>query len=89
MLPKSDPFYGTETKPKIVCNILTVTKNYDTKVRAVNRTWAPRCHIHHYFYSNQNEYPKEGVGLNIPEGRKHLAGKVMQVSMYKLNVKYA
>ena len=57
--------------------------------RAVQNTWAKRCHIPVFFYSRAAAAPNSSitqasgtVALDVPDGRDHLTGKTMAALMY-------
>jgi glycoprotein-N-acetylgalactosamine 3-beta-galactosyltransferase len=66
-----------QSKVRIYCFILTAPKYFDTRARAVNLTWAPRCDG----YSFISEYSNDTKGLpiapiaNITPGYGHLTQK--------------
>ena len=57
---------------KIFCMILTAPKNFDTKARAVNLTWAHQCDSFRFMtvIPKNSSLPKPpvGLGLDQPEG---------------------
>ena len=62
---------------RIYCFIITTPRYFDTRARAVNQTWAPRCDG----YSFISEYSNDTKGLpiapiaNIIPGYEHLTRK--------------
>jgi glycoprotein-N-acetylgalactosamine 3-beta-galactosyltransferase len=62
---------------RIYCFILTTPKYFDTRARAVNLTWAPRCDK----FSFISEYSNDTKGLpiapiaNLSSGYRHLTQK--------------
>ena len=69
---------------RIYCFILTSPKHFDTKTRAVNLTWAPRCDKYHFI----SEYANDTKGLpiapiaNITPGYNHLTQKTTLAFFY-------
>ena len=62
--------------PSIACGILTMPENWDTKVKAVEYTWAKRCDYRYYIYSKSNyTSPQGGTPIDVKEGRDDLTGK--------------
>lgn len=65
------------SNPRIYCFILTAPKYFDTRARAVNSTWAPRCDR----YTFISEYFNDTKGLpiapiaNITAGYRYLIQK--------------
>ena len=72
-----DPQNHSRSDPRIYCFILTAPKYFDTRARAVNSTWAPRCDR----YAFISEYSNDTKGLpiapipNITIGYAHLTRK--------------
>lgn len=72
-------------KVRILCLILTMEKDLQTKVNAVNRTWAIRCDKHLYvIYSKQRKH--DFLNIDIPDNRNNLIYKMQEVykQVYKL-----
>ncbi|XP_046555650.1 glycoprotein-N-acetylgalactosamine 3-beta-galactosyltransferase 1-like [Haliotis rubra] len=68
-------------KERVLCWIMTSPKNLDVKARVVRDTWARRCNKVLFMSSvTDPEFPT--IGLNVSEGRKHLAAKTMQAFRY-------
>ena len=69
--------YYLNSDVRIYCFIITTPKYFDTRARAVNSTWAPRCDG----YSFISEYSNDTKGLpiapiaNITPGYRHLTQK--------------
>ena len=67
----------SKSRIRIYCFILTTPKYYDTRARAVNSTWAPRCDR----FSFISEYSNDTKGLpiipivNLTPGYAHLTQK--------------
>ncbi|CAL1526713.1 unnamed protein product, partial [Lymnaea stagnalis] len=62
--------------------------NLDTKAIHVKNTWAKRCNVVLFMSSVHNEsFPT--IGLNVTEGRFHLAEKSMQVLLHPFDVNNA
>lgn len=70
--------------PRIYCFILTTPKYFDTRARAVNLTWAPRCDR----YTFISEYSNDTKGLpiarisNITTGYQYLPQKASLALRY-------
>lgn len=72
--------------PRILCLILTTPKNFPSRVKAINDTWAPRCSDYYFITEHDpknlteqertiaNEVPIAPIG-NITAGYDHLTQK--------------
>ena len=64
-------------KGQILCMIITMPDNLDTKAVHVKNTWGKRCDILLFMSSVRNDsFPT--IGINVTEGRNHLVSKVIQ-----------
>ncbi|XP_067655449.1 glycoprotein-N-acetylgalactosamine 3-beta-galactosyltransferase 1-B-like isoform X2 [Haliotis asinina] len=68
-------------KERVLCWIMTSPKNLDVKARVVRDTWSRRCNKV-LFMSSVTDPNFPTIGLNVSEGRKHLAAKTMQAFRY-------
>ena len=72
-------FTQNVSKPqiRIYCLILTSPKYFDTRARAVNQTWGPRCDKYSFIseYSNDTQYLPIAPIANISSGYGHLTQK--------------
>jgi len=71
--------------------ITTTPRAWNTKATAVINTWAKRCHIPRFFYSNSSAGDSHqirkstlAVPLNVKEGRNHLTSKTWAALRYSL-----
>lgn len=74
------------TLPRVLCLILTAPKNFPSRVKAINDTWAPRCTGYYFITEHDsknlteeqrkivNEVPIAPIG-NITAGYDHLTQK--------------
>lgn len=68
-------FLFTADSPRLLCWILADPHLLETRVRHQMATWGGRCHKLLVLSSRQNDsFP--AVGLNVTEGRDHIASKV-------------
>lgn len=72
--------------PRVLCWVMTQPKNYDTKAKAVNATWAPRCDGY-FFFSSAGAAPTPPSGLPIVamkliEDRDNLWDKTQAAFIY-------
>ncbi|XP_050396013.1 glycoprotein-N-acetylgalactosamine 3-beta-galactosyltransferase 1 isoform X2 [Patella vulgata] len=66
---------------KILCWIPTITNSLETKVKAVNNTWARRCDRTLYVLgdpSSPTSLQGDILTLKVPNGRSHLTAKSVQ-----------
>jgi len=68
---------NTNTQIRIYCLILTSPNYFDTRARAVNLTWAPRCDKFSFIseYSNDTKSLPIAPIANISSGYGHLTQK--------------
>jgi glycoprotein-N-acetylgalactosamine 3-beta-galactosyltransferase len=68
---------STNTQVRIYCLILTSPQYFDTRARAVNSTWAPRCDKFSFIseYSNDTKDLPIAPIANISSGYGHLTQK--------------
>lgn len=81
-------FSGNRNKPlnavqlvkkiRLLCLILTMEKDLDTKVAAVNQTWATRCDKHLYIIHSKT-LRSDFLNIDIPDNRNNLIYKMQEV----------
>ncbi|WAR15513.1 C1GLT-like protein [Mya arenaria] len=66
---------------RVLCWVMTSPQNLEKKAFHVRATWAQRCNKLIFISSVTNDsFPT--VGIDVPEGRKHLTGKTMKAFKY-------
>ena len=68
-------------KVRILCLILTVDANFETKVRAVEGTWAKRCN-RYYFIANTRRTGPHIINIHLDESRNNLMKKIKSAYKY-------
>ena len=71
------PWIRTEDKPpvRVLCLIMTMSKDLKTKTRAVNDTWVRRCDKHFYLLTSKVQRD-DFISVNIPDTRKNIVHKI-------------
>ncbi|PAA76604.1 hypothetical protein BOX15_Mlig016758g1 [Macrostomum lignano] len=70
---------------RILCWVMTQPQNYNSKARAVNATWAPRCDGYFFFSSDTGNTKPTGlplVSMKLVEDRDQLWDKTQAAFMY-------
>ncbi|KAK3596041.1 hypothetical protein CHS0354_032566 [Potamilus streckersoni] len=60
---------------RVICIILSMEKNLDTKTSAVNTTWANRCNKHYFIMTTELRTP-DIINSEYPDNRSYLMHKV-------------
>ncbi|KAK7008583.1 glycoprotein-N-acetylgalactosamine 3-beta-galactosyltransferase 1 [Biomphalaria glabrata] len=68
-------------KVRVLIWVMTSPSTLDTRAKAVNDTWGPRCNKL-LFFSSKADSSFPVIGLNVSEGRSHLTAKSSQAWMY-------
>ncbi|XP_020781588.1 glycoprotein-N-acetylgalactosamine 3-beta-galactosyltransferase 1 isoform X2 [Boleophthalmus pectinirostris] len=71
---------STNSRPRVLCWIMTGQKNLNSRTRHVKETWAKRCDVTLYMSSQESPFPT--VGLNVSEGRENLYWKTIRAFQY-------
>lgn len=67
----------------VLCWVPSTENRLDTKIRAVNETWVPRCDAHVYFINtNSSNVTSDVIRLDAPEGYYNLTKKSMAAFEY-------
>lgn len=70
----STPAKDLEKKVRVLCWVMTCPQNLETRAIHVKKTWGKRCNVLLFMSSVSNSsFPT--IGLNVSEGRQHLAAK--------------
>ncbi|XP_020801466.1 glycoprotein-N-acetylgalactosamine 3-beta-galactosyltransferase 1-like [Drosophila serrata] len=66
---------------RVLCMVLTMPQNHETKALAVKRTWGRRCNKL-IFISSQEDKELGAINVNVLEKRRHLFRKVRKAVKY-------
>lgn len=67
--------------PRILCWVMTHSKNLDSKAKAVKDTWGRRCHSL-LFVSDEGNSDFPTIPVNVSKGREYLGHKTLAAFQY-------
>ncbi|KAL4217575.1 Transferase [Mactra antiquata] len=68
-------FVSSKKSPRILCLILTVEENIETRARVVNNTWLKRCNLHYFVLRTENR-SLDVINTPFGETRQNIVRKV-------------